>query len=377
MKITNPILLIFILFTFFGNNPKRSSEEDIVISNIIKSYTIDFKKFHDDVNDLANYINEPKINISNIKKQLIDTRLSFKKVEFIFDYDQPSFNYAFINGAPLPKFSDKYGNGQIIKPNGLQALDELIFDEDYVSKIETIKTLANLLQERVNFISEIHLNLNLKSAQVIEALRSGVIRVFTLGITGFDSPGYGNAMQESLESFKAMKNAFSLYKKQVLPKAKPKFKAIVKLFEKGEKALKQNPDFDSFDRLTFLKQIINPLYKDLFDFQKLNSITKNPFKFHAQNYESKNLFDSNFLKPEFYSEFVYLPLDNPLTIQLGKKLFNDPRLSKNSTMSCVTCHDPKKGFADGLPKSITNKAGVFAARNSPTIINVGYSTRYF
>ena len=46
-------------------------------------------------------------------------------------------------------------------------------------------------------------------------------------------------------------------------------------------------------------------------------------------------------------------------------------------MSCATCHDPKKAFTDGLPKSKTNTQDNFTQRNAPTLIDVGYSSRYF
>jgi cytochrome c peroxidase len=45
-----------------------------------------------------------------------------------------------------------------------------------------------------------------------------------------------------------------------------------------------------------------------------------------------------------------IPEDNLLTkgkVDLGKKLYFDKRLSADDTVSCATCHDPKKGFADG------------------------------
>ena len=46
-------------------------------------------------------------------------------------------------------------------------------------------------------------------------------------------------------------------------------------------------------------------------------------------------------------------------------------------MSCASCHNPNKGFSDGLPKSISNQQGVFTARNAQTLMDAGYSTRYF
>ena len=54
---------------------------------------------------------------------------------------------------------------------------------------------------------------------------------------------------------------------------------------------------------------------------------------------------------------VTIPADNPQTeakIELGKKLYFDPRLSGNNWISCATCHNPALGFADGLPRMLGN-----------------------
>lgn len=63
-------------------------------------------------------------------------------------------------------------------------------------------------------------------------------------------------------------------------------------------------------------------------------------------------------------------------IALGEQLFFDPRLSGDNTMSCATCHSPKKAFGDGLatPKGANGKA---LARNSPSLLNVGFYNSFF
>ncbi len=66
------------------------------------------------------------------------------------------------------------------------------------------------------------------------------------------------------------------------------------------------------------------------------------------------------------------PADNPMTvdgIRLGRKLFYDPILSIDSTISCSSCHNPSLSFTDSLPQSI----GVNGTtrRGSMNLINVG------
>ncbi len=61
---------------------------------------------------------------------------------------------------------------------------------------------------------------------------------------------------------------------------------------------------------------------------------------------------------------------------LGKRLFFDARLSGDSAISCSTCHNPEKGYADGLPlaKAYPGSDGF---RNAPTLINAAQKAAWF
>jgi cytochrome c peroxidase len=77
---------------------------------------------------------------------------------------------------------------------------------------------------------------------------------------------------------------------------------------------------------------------------------------------------------------LYLPTpdDNPVTaakIELGRRLFNDRRLSRDGTIACSSCHHPARAFSDGRAKPI----GVFGRqgrRNAPGIVNRGYGRAF-
>jgi len=53
---------------------------------------------------------------------------------------------------------------------------------------------------------------------------------------------------------------------------------------------------------------------------------------------------------------------------IGKRLFYDRRLSGDAAISCASCHDPEKGFANDLPLSKAYP-GSDGFRNAPTLIN--------
>jgi cytochrome c peroxidase len=61
---------------------------------------------------------------------------------------------------------------------------------------------------------------------------------------------------------------------------------------------------------------------------------------------------------------------------IGWKLFFDTRLSRNNNVSCATCHDPDKGYGDGLAFS-TGTHGDVLTRNSPSVINLANASHFF
>ncbi len=74
-----------------------------------------------------------------------------------------------------------------------------------------------------------------------------------------------------------------------------------------------------------------------------------------------------------------VPEDNQLTrarVELGKRLFFDPQLSSDNSISCATCHQPQLAFAETNPISIgvNQSAGI---RNASSLANVAYQQGLF
>jgi len=64
----------------------------------------------------------------------------------------------------------------------------------------------------------------------------------------------------------------------------------------------------------------------------------------------------------------------PAAVDLGQRLFNDARFSRNGAVSCASCHDPQKQFQDGLP--VGQGVGTGSRRAMP-IVGAGYSSWLF
>ena len=75
---------------------------------------------------------------------------------------------------------------------------------------------------------------------------------------------------------------------------------------------------------------------------------------------------------------INVPNDNPITkakIDLGEKLFFEKLLSRDSSISCASCHNPSYAFTDGLQKARGIKDRE-VTRNTPTLTNIAYNTSF-
>ncbi len=76
---------------------------------------------------------------------------------------------------------------------------------------------------------------------------------------------------------------------------------------------------------------------------------------------------------------VKSPADNPYSaekVELGKQLYFDTRLSSDNTVSCASCHDPKKGWSNG-DKTAVGVGGQRGGRSAPTVLNTAYQSFQF
>lgn len=67
--------------------------------------------------------------------------------------------------------------------------------------------------------------------------------------------------------------------------------------------------------------------------------------------------------PAILQESIGKAIINDKKATLGRVLFYDRRLSRDNSISCASCHQPERGFADGVAKSIGHQ-GKLTARNS-------------
>lgn len=74
-----------------------------------------------------------------------------------------------------------------------------------------------------------------------------------------------------------------------------------------------------------------------------------------------------------------IPDSNPLTaerVTLGRRLFFEPRLSSDGSLSCASCHDPRHAFTTSDARAVGFE-GKVNRRNAPTILNRALGGSFF
>ncbi len=317
-----------------------------------------------------------KAPLDEVKEQYFAVRIAFKQWEYLGEYADPAVVKDKINGAPLRKIERNTFGINIVEPKGLQALDEMIFTDSAYVEAEVLPVVAELQDVLVDLKN---IRYPVYDRVVIEASRTELIRLFTLGITGFDVPASGHSIKDAEVVMQTMDSDLKLYRETFSKINKVQTQQLFEKLSACIQYLKAQQNFDSLDRLKMLTEYLNPIFKKLHYFHKESGIEMiqevsnflPPLNLNADNIFAANLLDE--------SKYIGLPsqLNSPQLVALGKTLFYDPILSSNNERSCASCHNPSKGFTDGNSKSLAMGFQGTVSRNAPTLINCVYSERFF
>jgi len=90
-------------------------------------------------------------------------------------------------------------------------------------------------------------------------------------------------------------------------------------------------------------------------------------------------------QPYSFPDLRYFPVmpvnpGNPVTVEgaeLGRYLFYDPILSRDSSFSCASCHKQEFAFSDGGKQFSTGIEGAAMSRNTPPLFNLAWYRNFF
>lgn len=316
-------------------------------------------------------------DLKQVQMAYADSRFAYKQVAFLLAHLDPEGVKDYINGAPLRHLERKAPDMVILEPEGYQPLDEVLFGEAPLEEVAAIRHLVRELRIKAKRLAETHRYL--RDHLVFHAIRKGLVSLFTLGLSGFDTPASGLALEDAKASLYGISAFLNLYEARIVKQQPALARELEAILPRGLELLDENPDFDSFDRLRFLKEIINPLYQKTLDVQQALGIELpaevNPLPAPV-NYLAGNLFAADFLNPWYFSKLPDVPQTGK-RIELGQLLFYDPALSESGKMACASCHRAEHGFAEPLARSLASDGMGTVDRNSMSLINAVFATRYF
>lgn len=364
------LLLIPCAFIFsvmsFNSVDEGVQNDNKFINRGLRDFKIELEYLKNDVE----LYSQEKISLKKLQQTLRSTRNSFKEIEFFVAYHYPEFTKTHLNAAPLFHIEAAGTSAYTLPPEGLQVLDELIFSDEASEQKEEIGTITNFLYNSyANFyLSALNNGLSSGNNKTLP-LRIELIRIYSLGVTGFDTPGSLNISEEAAHALMGMSeyiNDEAYFKNFKTEKANL-------IIQQAITYLGKNTDFKSFDRIEFYKKFVQPLYEELGSWDGNPDDLKN---FSGWNVSNKDFFKADFFDPYFYT--ILKPSEDSEELKkLGEKIFYDQNFSANETMSCASCHLPENAYTDLKQKSASNVEGKTVLRNSPSLYNAVFAKRFF
>lgn len=360
------------MFSFKGVEVIANSigGEDEVYSKVGQFYNAALKGFELELLELKTAERAGK-NERELIAYFLDVRIAFKQTEFLLSYVDNNYTKQ-VNGANLQHAEGRY----IIEPHGLQVMEDLIYNPTEESR-DMLRVEIELLEQLLNDLIDRQEEVSVSRSQemnaiVWDAMRNEIFRIESMGITGFDVPDSKHSIPETKAALNSLLSVIALYapifrknqQENSLEKGKGLLVGAIRFCE-------NNNEFDTFDRLLFIKNHLHPISNWISQvIKQLNYQFSSPVR--PVNPEARNMFDEDFMNPAYFVQNSTVE-----RISLGKQLFFDPIFSSDGLRSCASCHVPEKGFADGLKTNMKLDQSGPLKRNTPTLWNAVWQTHFF
>ncbi len=360
------LLFVFLFFfagityLFFSCKQTKQETEILIAQDLVKQVN----DFSSSCKLLQTSSEKNVVNGKQLQQLFLKARLAYKTFEWAAEYFEPATS-RFVNGPPVQEVEF---SGQVLAPGGLQVIEGFLFPVYDSTKKQELRKQLNLLQSKCNIYKTHFTNIDIFNWQVFDAVKLEVFRIETLGITGFDNPLTLRSSAECITSLQSLQKVISYYNKE-------NKKNVSTTFNAATNYLKNNTDFNAFNRAEFITAYCNPITVNISNLKEALKINDTKYN-RLLNQNTKTLFDTNTFNVNAYSPNQSSFVTNE-KIALGKKLFSDPILSGNGIRSCQSCHQPDKAFTDGLVKNTMISSNKTLSRNTPTLINTALQAAQF
>lgn len=309
---------------------------------------------------------------ASVQQAFCEARLAYKHVEPLLEQYNPELARK-LNGPAIDKHDLESAERKVWKATGFQVVEEYLFPTFHVEQQEEASREMAILHGYLRVYRHDADGLQLSDSNIFEALRLELLRIMSLGISGFDSPVAFQSVPEADAALEGIGSVLAVYAQD-----QPSSEAANELTDALKQArtfLGKTISFDAFDRLAFIREHLDVISRTLYTFQQHLNIPNNPWP------TAINLAEPTFLSEQTFNTDFFAPVFNreatPEASALGKILFHEPLLSGNNSRSCASCHAPEKAFTDGLAKSKALNGHDDIPRNAPTVINATFQRLQF
>ena len=309
--------------------------------------------------------NKDPHTLTEARQQLINSRLHYKRIEFFLEYFFRSSSR--IYNSP-PKYEAEEPEMEYQSPLGLQVIEALLYEKDPGAHKKELFQQADAVAGSASALPGFLYEFHASDQQLLEALRLELVRIISLGITGYDAPLLKSGISEAREALRSMQYQLQPY----LVEGEPQSESLQALLCKTIALLESKPGFDTFDRVTFLTEAALPLQRRMGIFIRLKGLELNTNG--VLNYSAPDIFSPDALTLE---SFPAEGKGSVTMIELGRRLFGEKALSGNGSRSCASCHSPEKMFCDQLPSPLAMDGHHHLARNAPSLLYSSYQYEQF
>jgi cytochrome c peroxidase len=350
------LLVVTLPFVLDSCNTKKTANAEADIKHYYSLWANTLLKQLDTLHTKAN--TQP--DVSALQKIFETCRFTYKRIEPVTEYYFQGLTKR-INGPALPDV--KTEDGTVWPPHGFQVIEQLLFNNFSNNNITLLNNEIKLLQTDISFTISSLQNITISNKHIEELLQHELIRIAALGISGFDTPLSKLALSENIYCLKSIK--------QIMLYAKPTAPTI--LADSCIQYLENNANFNNFNRLGFITDLLAPLSKTIVNeiAVKDSLIENKPFKGGLYNLIQQKSFNA-----DYYVNYD-IGKTNADKVALGKLLFYDNALSKTNTISCASCHKPALFFTDGKKIADNFVHGGSLQRNTPTLFYAALQANQF
>jgi cytochrome c peroxidase len=211
-----------------------------VVDNTRKWYRSAVDKLDTKVNILCSVLAQHQSD-EKVQQAFKEARLAYKHIELVVEYYHP--------------YTAQFINSPAIQQKGFQELEVLLFPSVLPTAAMEAKKLKSLMVK----LQDESEALQPTDAQLFDAMRLELVRIMSLGISGFDSREAQNSLPEAVASLDGINVIWKLY----APAVNMYNPAVVKYMDELMTESKASLQSNDFDKQRFITAYMNNLAVNL------------------------------------------------------------------------------------------------------------------